>query len=79
MLPPLVLREYYGKTKFQRNIEPNIAAIFPASIAAISKLTHTIQRDPTPKPKSDTAIHCESQKSIIAETAKPAPHATTFC
>ena len=33
ILPPLVLREYYGKTNFQPNIQPNIATIIPASIA----------------------------------------------
>ena len=37
ILPPLVLRKYYAKTDFQANIEPNIAAIIPASIASHHK------------------------------------------
>ena len=35
MLPPLVLREYYGKTDFQANSKSNNTASIPASIAAI--------------------------------------------
>ena len=45
ILPPLVLREYYGKTQFQRNIEANYTAIIPASIAAI--LTASIEKPHT--------------------------------
>ena len=67
ILPPLVLRKYYGKTDFQPNIEPNIATNIAGQHRSPHRKTPPLSlrtQRPLPAIPSAASLSCHPERSV---------------